>query len=86
MQIQSEEQMLIEKQLRNKQRQITDLKSRGEQYNEELMVMMKTDMLVRERLDFKKQVERINELNKRNITEARDDLVFRRGGTGSGMR
>ena len=81
--VQAEEQMLIEKQLRNKQRQITDLKNRGEQYNEELVIMMKTDMLVRERLDFKKHVEYVNQMNRRNLEEAKDNLVYR---SGSGIR
>lgn len=77
LQLQQDEQILIEKHLRNKQRQIADLKGRSERYNDELAIMMKTDMLVRDRLDFKKQADRINEANKRNIEESRDNLVYR---------
>ena len=39
--------------------------------------MLKTDMLVRDRLDFKKHVDAINQANRRNLEESRDSLVFR---------
>lgn len=46
---------------------------------------MKTDMLVRERLDFKKQAERINQANRRSIEQSHENLVYR-SRSGSGIR
>ena len=77
--------MLLEKQLAHKQRQIENLKERGDQFNVELEIMIKTDELVRGRLDQKAYVEKINEYNKETLLKAKDSLVYKSPG-GSGGR
>lgn len=87
LQAHEDEQILLEKQLATKRRQIESLKQRGDRFDEELEIMMKTDVLVRDRLDFREHIDQINELNRSNLERARDSLVYRnRSRSGSGVR
>ena len=61
------------------------MKERGDQFNVELEIMIKTDELVRGRLDQKAYVEKINEYNKETLLKAKDSLVYKSPG-GSGGR